>query len=807
MCIPGIRDNGHLTLSGSSTLSRAETVHVANATQSFLTLKDTSTFTLTGGYAVVGANGGAGAIYQSGGTLTTNYGVTAIGESGTGWGVYNMTGGIANIYTVSGAWSVNLGDNNSATGIINLSGTAHMTLGNTVYVGTRDTATGIINLGAVGSSGDASILTVKDMGRYESTPTGLLNFHGGTLQANADSSALLASSNALTATYIYSEGAKIDTNGHNVTINTLLSAPGGNGVTNIPVTGGGSGYIDAPVVQISGGGGTGATAVATISGGVVTGITITNPGTGYTGTPTATLAGGGGSGYTLGTIATAANASSGGLTKLGSGTLTLTAANNWTSAGALDVKGGTVNFDNSSASYNFSQWLIGDQTGTGVVNISNGSQTLLGSIKHTIGENGAAGAVYQTGGAVTYTSDAGGDMEIGRDNSASSGYYALSPGATLNGGVHNLLISAAGTGMFNQTGGSVTFTGGLQVYGGNYGLYSISAGAANFAPGTSYLVLFGGATSQGIFSVSGTGNLTLGKVAVGMDWTSGSAATGIMNVGTTDSPNGGTLAMNYMENDTTGGAIVNFHGGTLKAAAASTDFLKNTTNYVYNEGAVIDTNGNDVTITSALLDAGAAGSGVTSIGVTGGGSGYISPPAVVITGGGGTGATAVATISSGAVTGITITNPGTGYTGTPTVTLAGGAPTVAATLGPATTGVNASGGGLTKLDPGQLTFTGDLTYTGTTDIQEGLLQINTPTTTATPTLAAVTGAGDLGVGDGVNPTTLKASSVSVHALTIGARSETRHRAALKQRCCGGSTRSRTEHPGPVGDSRHSVCLV
>jgi hypothetical protein len=57
----------------------------------------------------------------------------------------------------------------------------------------------------------------------------------------------------------------------------------------------------------------------------------------------------------------------------------------------------------------------------------------------------------------------------------------------------------------------------------------------------------------------------------------------------------------------------------------------------------------------------------SSILLTATGSGYIQPPSVSIVGGGGTGATATATIANGQITGITITNGGRGYTSGPRV--------------------------------------------------------------------------------------------------------------------------------------------
>ncbi|HBY4876743.1 TPA: right-handed parallel beta-helix repeat-containing protein [Klebsiella pneumoniae] len=73
---------------------------------------------------------------------------------------------------------------------------------------------------------------------------------------------------------------------------------GGGRLQSIAVTAGGSGYTSAPTVTISGGGGSGALATATVSGGAVTKISVLYKGFGYTSAPTIAIAGGGGSGAT-----------------------------------------------------------------------------------------------------------------------------------------------------------------------------------------------------------------------------------------------------------------------------------------------------------------------------------------------------------------------------------------------------------------------------------------------------------------------------------------------------------------------------
>lgn len=67
-------------------------------------------------------------------------------------------------------------------------------------------------------------------------------------------------------------------------------------LTSFDVTVQGSGYTDSPLVSIVGGGGVGATAQAVVTGGRVSRILVEQPGSGYTSQPSVSITGGGGSG-------------------------------------------------------------------------------------------------------------------------------------------------------------------------------------------------------------------------------------------------------------------------------------------------------------------------------------------------------------------------------------------------------------------------------------------------------------------------------------------------------------------------------
>jgi hypothetical protein len=117
----------------------------------------------------------------------------------------------------------------------------------------------------------------------------------------------------------------------------------------------------------------------------------------------------------------------------------------------------------------------------------------------------------------------------------------------------------------------------------------------------------------------------------------------------------------------------------------------------------------NTTFASAAATATVASGAVTAISISSGGAGYSTPPVVTITGGGGSGATAVANLPPAPVASITVTAGGSGYTTAPTVTLTGGgvalATATAAVTGGAVSATLTSGGSGYTSAP-TVTFTG-----------------------------------------------------------------------------------------------------
>ena len=122
---------------------------------------------------------------------------------------------------------------------------------------------------------------------------------------------------------------------------------------------------------------------------------------------------------------------------------------------------------------------------------------------------------------------------------------------------------------------------------------------------------------------------------------------------------------------------------------------------VQSGGAVIDTNGRNITIAQPLVAPNVSDSGAVTIAVTSGGSAYVAPPTVMVSGGSGTPATAIANLDgNGHVASITIANPGD-YTNLTNVAVnfSGGFGTAASGAAAAATVnfANLTSGGLTKV--------------------------------------------------------------------------------------------------------------
>jgi autotransporter-associated beta strand protein len=214
-----------------------------------------------------------------------------------------------------------------------------------------------------------------------------------------------------------------------------------------------------------------------------------------------------------------------------------------------------------------------------------------------------------------------------------------------------------------------------------------------------------------------------GAVELGRSRTAGTTLQGTLNL------DGGTLRVGDRIFGGTGNSYVNFHGGTLAysgSGAKANFFDLGVTGkaFVY-DSSTIDTGTQAVTIAQALQTPN-TGSGLSSVALTNAGSGYTVAPGIRITGGGGEGATAIATIGTNGALSITVTNPGTGYTSAPTIQLerghrVGGADAIVGTVSIAT---NAYTGGITKQGAGRLTLTGANTFTGPAVIGAGTLALS-----------------------------------------------------------------------------------
>ena len=576
----------------------------------------TSTFTGGGQPMILNYNSGTTGMIVTGGSIVTNVGLTMNRSSGLS--VLDVSGG-----TLTNGGDFAIANASTSTAVMNVTGgtIGFSGAGRLLNVSSASGGRGEFTLsgGTVGSLAAAPFLKVTNnasstMGvanlrggvLYAQTVTGsapsvaFLNFDGGTLAAAVNQTSFWAANQA--NGYVYGGGATIDDSGFSVTVAQPLMAPTALGVTALPALPGGelSGYRFAPYVSISGGSGTAATAVATFDPdtGKVTGLTITNPGFGYLAgdTVNVTLKGGAGNGIAdvnLGSATLGAN-QSGGFTKLGSGTLSLTGANTYTgttfinagrlNAGVADVagvsgalgNGGAITFGGGSLQYSAAS--VGTDYSSRIRNSGsaisidlNGRSPTFASVLESTNTGGLV---------VSDTSTTKGTLTLAAANTFSgtttvaSGTLKLADALALQ----NSVLGSGGTGIvFDSAVTERAFTLGGLGGNGNLALADSAANAITLTVGngdlsSSYSGALSGAGSlrkigAGTFTLSGSNSHSGGTVITAGTLQMGSATA--LGASTASlAVHGGTLDMNGFSE--TVGTFSGSAGAVVTSAAAAT---------------------------------------------------------------------------------------------------------------------------------------------------------------------------------------------------------------------------------------------
>ncbi|HYE18832.1 MAG TPA: autotransporter-associated beta strand repeat-containing protein [Tepidisphaeraceae bacterium] len=289
----------------------------------------------------------------------------------------------------------------------------------------------------------------------------------------------------------------------------------------------------------------------------------------------------------------------------------------------------TQEFTNTRASISLGYAATGG-TAAGTINLENG--TIQANSEIWVGFN-RAGTVNQSGGEVNSTE-----------------YFVVAR-------------NSGAIGTYNMTGGTVNAATGLGFavigsFAGATGTVNVSGGGFNVGNGAQFIVGEGGA---GTLNVSGTGTVNVANAGNGLRLGANAGGVGTVNLNA-----GGTLQTITVTKGA-GTGTFNFNGGTLRGGFTSAAFMQGLTRAnVRNGGAVIDTNGWNLTVAQALEHSNIDGDAAVDGGLTKNGIGTLT-----LTG-------------NNTYTGGTIVNAGTlAYTGAGTATV--GATTVTDAAGLALT--------------------------------------------------------------------------------------------------------------------------
>ncbi|HEU6448987.1 MAG TPA: LamG-like jellyroll fold domain-containing protein [Verrucomicrobiae bacterium] len=400
----------------------------------------------------------------------------------------------------------------------------------------------------------------------------------------------------------------------------------------------------------------------------------------------------------------------GSLSKGGSGTLTLTKANDYT--GATTVGGGVLLLMDFGQLLSSSSILVGNTAGNSGAFFQSGDNTVVNAVSGLNGlQIGSAADSFGYYNLSAGTINLATEMHVG----GSSGGAGTFGQFDMNGG--NVVMSDSASSFFIMNRGGAGESSVVNLSGGIVDVSGGGTPSVSGANGLSANWSGSGAAQTNTTTLSGDAQFLIPSLDVFLNV--GGNAANICNLNL----NGGVMQVLCIPS-AAGASRINFNGGTLKAGNSGGLLIGSLQSVlIYSNGATIDDNGQTVAIDQPLLAP--TGNGVSSIPIANGGAGYVMPPEILITGGGGSNATATAAISNGVVASVIVTCPGAGYTSAPTIRFAGGGFTTAATPGTATISPNI-GGGLIKQGSGTLTLSGANNYSGPTVIAAGTLKLDDP---------------------------------------------------------------------------------
>lgn len=389
-------------------------------------------------------------------------------------------------------------------------------------------------------------------------------------------------------------------------------------------------------------------------------------------------------------------AGSGGLRKVGTGTLTLTGVNSFAGltlieAGRLSVGGSLAGAVTNNAAFDLTGGFVG-----GVVT-NNGQLISVGELRGGLVNNAGARAVLGSlvGGDIanagTVVLDAG-TTGIGAVSQSAGGVFDLGAGDTVIAslaGAGSVLLGAR-TLTVGGNGPATSFAG---VISGSGGLIKQGAGGLTLAGVNTYTGLT--AVEAGTLAIAAGG-------AIGGD---------VLNTGTLD--NGGSI----------GGGVRN--SGTLANSGAIAGLLINeAAGSASNTGAI----GGGVINRGTLVSTGTIGTGLDNAGsarIAGAANGFVSNAGTIVLTGTTSGIVSLDQTGAGSSFDLGGFDTSLGaLSGTGRVTL-GAARLSVGSLGANTSfaGIIAGSGGLTKVGTGALILTGANSYSGGTTISGGILQL------------------------------------------------------------------------------------